>query len=189
MLKYLLVYLVSLIRNGGLLFSFFMILSLIFFVSSIPSWAQVDEENNDLLHNRTLDGLMNQKYQIKQTPYITTLGEPSDIVIQGKDHPLDLRNRTMFISNTFSDTVSVIDETIHTVKKHIPVGEDPTDLEMLGDNLYVANENSDTVSVISTLNNTVIKTLNVGNEPQQLLRHGGKIYVINYGSNSMSVID
>ena len=189
MLKYLLFNVLLVVHRKELLFPFFMAVPLlIYFVFGNLSSGQMQEENNDLLHNRTLDGLTNQKYQFQQTPFFTTLGDPSDLIMIGKDHPLDLRNRTLYISNTFADTISVIDETTHIIKKHIPVGYDPNDLETFGDFLYVANEGSDTVSVISTLNNTVINTINVGKEPQYLLQHGSKIYVTNYADRSISVI-
>ena len=73
-----------------------------------------------------------------------------------------------YVSNSGSDTVTVIDTATNTVITVIPVGDRPRGLAVMpdGSRVFVANEGDDTVSVISTASNTVVATVPVGRAPR-----------------------
>lgn len=98
-----------------------------------------------------------------------------------------------FVSNTGSNTVSVIDGVRNTVIATIPVGSGPRGIGVNPNTnrAYVANQNDNTVSVIDTESYTVTKTLSVGGAPWAIGVNPvtNKIYVANYGDSFVSVIN
>jgi YVTN family beta-propeller protein len=100
-----------------------------------------------------------------------------------------------YITNTASNTVSVIDTVTNRVTATIqfPVVAGPYGVAVApgGGKVYVANEGvPGTVSVIDTATNKVTATIFVDNEPQgvAVAPDGSKVYVVNSGSNTVSVI-
>jgi YVTN family beta-propeller protein len=69
-----------------------------------------------------------------------------------------------YISNSGSNTVSVINTATNTVVATVSVGTNPFGVAMTpdGSRVYVTNEGSNTVSVIDTATNTVTATVPVG---------------------------
>ena len=129
--------------------------------------------------------------QTIQTNYGVTLlrriMSPSDF-----GNYLDTIGNYLYVANSGSDTVSVIDMRNNTVVKDIPVGMNPSAFgtEIIGNYLYVANSGSDTVSVIDMRNNTVVKDIPVGMNPSAFgTEIIGNLYVANSGYNTVSVID
>ena len=57
-------------------------------------------------------------------------------------------NKYVYVSNSDSDDVSVINSANNTVIKTIPVGDGPGNLVYFNNKVYVVNSGSDTVSVI-----------------------------------------
>ena len=75
----------------------------------------------------------------------------------------------VYVSNTVSGTVSVIDTASRQVISTILAGTEPYGIALTpnGTKLYVANARSNDVSVIDTATNAVTRTINgVGNEPR-----------------------
>jgi YVTN family beta-propeller protein len=72
-----------------------------------------------------------------------------------------------YVTDTFSNTVSVIDTTTNTVVAIVPVGSDPFGVAITpnGAFAYVADDGSNAVSVINTASNTVVATVPVGSGP------------------------
>jgi YVTN family beta-propeller protein len=70
-------------------------------------------------------------------------------------------------TNTTENRVAVIDGATRKVIKHIPVGDDPSHLELSHDDrrLYVANSGSDDVTIIDTVTDQVIATAQTGKRP------------------------
>lgn len=99
----------------------------------------------------------------------------------------------IFVPNTSSNTVSVIDGNTNNVISTIPVGGGPADLGFdTGNNMvYVPNRSDNTVSVINATTNTVVATIPVGVSPVKvaILPDIHKVYVTNGGSGTVSVID
>jgi YVTN family beta-propeller protein len=85
-----------------------------------------------------------------------------------------------YITNSGSNTVSVIAMPTNTVTATIPVGADPFGVAVTpdGSKVYVANGNSDNVSVIGAQSNTVIATIPVGPGPccVTVTPDGSKVY-------------
>ncbi|MDP1383979.1 beta-propeller fold lactonase family protein, partial [Priestia megaterium] len=65
-----------------------------------------------------------------------------------------------YVTNKFSDNVSVINTATNTVISTISVGYKPSGVAITpdGNHAYVTNKFSDNVSVINTATNTVIST-------------------------------
>jgi YVTN family beta-propeller protein len=101
-----------------------------------------------------------------------------------------VRNERLYVANSGSDTVSVIDGDTYAVVATIPVGDRPTGVLAVGSKVYVTNELSATVSVIDVATNAVIATVPVGLRPAGLDvdAYGREVWVANEGSNSVSVI-
>lgn len=95
----------------------------------------------------------------------------------------------LYVANTASNTVSVIDTTTNRVIDTISVGTSPRSPIVVGTDVYVNNYASDDVSIIDTTTNTVTATISVGDFPYALAVANEKVYVTNTFSNNVSVID
>jgi YVTN family beta-propeller protein len=106
------------------------------------------------------------------------------------------------VTNSASDTVSVIDTATDTVVKTIAVGDDPAVVAITpdGTKAYVTNYQAMTVSVIDIATNTVIETVDVGERSigVAVKPDGQEVYVIGTddgtpftpaGTNNVIVID
>jgi YVTN family beta-propeller protein len=98
----------------------------------------------------------------------------------------------LFVANSGSDTVSVIDTATNTVVATIPVGDRPTGVAAApsGSRVYVTNEISGTVSVINPATSAVVATVPVGVRPIGVAVSplGGEVWVTNAGSHNVSII-
>jgi YVTN family beta-propeller protein len=98
----------------------------------------------------------------------------------------------VYVSNVFSNTVSVISTSDNTVIETIPVGAMPTGVSVSPDGkyVYVSNYGGSTVSVIQTSDNTVIKTIPVekGIRGVSVSPDGKYVYVSNFIEGTVSVI-
>ena len=104
---------------------------------------------------------------------------------------LSERNERVYVANSGSDTVSVIDADTNAVIATIPVGDRPTGVLAVGSRVYVTNQLSGTVSVIDVATNAVVATVPVGARPSDLAvdPSGRQVWVANEGSDTVSVID
>jgi YVTN family beta-propeller protein len=98
-----------------------------------------------------------------------------------------------YITNGFTDTVSVIDTATNTViGSPITVSNNPIGVAVSpdGSKVYVANQALSTVSVIATASNTVIATVMGFKDPYgvAVTPDGSKVYVANDATNTVSVI-
>jgi YVTN family beta-propeller protein len=106
----------------------------------------------------------------------------------------------IYVANSKSGTISVIDSNSGGPVKNIPVGARPAFIAIDSDHnkIYVSNGDSDTVSVIDGNNDTEIGLISVGKSPYKILLGNGdypselpalQVFVANYGSNTVSVIN
>jgi YVTN family beta-propeller protein len=108
-------------------------------------------------------------------PYSDLLGDltsgPSPIPIPVGNTPWGVAatpdSHHVYVTNTGSNNVSVIDTAANTVVATVPVGSLPSGVAVTpdGKHAYVTNQSSNTVSVIDTATNTVVATVTVGNNP------------------------
>jgi YVTN family beta-propeller protein len=128
---------------------------------------------------------------------ITNVGEKPGVLA------IDPVINRLYIANSRSDTVSVIDysfstktnkfnsQLVHTIK----VDKFPNGiyLDKNTNSLFVANRDSNDVSIIDASSNNILESVTVENSPSGITGTGNpsndKIYVSNYGSNTVSVID
>jgi YVTN family beta-propeller protein len=97
-----------------------------------------------------------------------------------------------YVTNEFSNTVSVIDTANNNVAATVPVGINPLGIAVTpdGTRAYVTNFGANTVSVIDAASNTVVATVPVGNLPAAVVvtPDGQLAYVTNNGATTVSVI-
>ena len=89
---------------------------------------------------------------------VTGLGQPTFAQASGL---------LVYISNTGSDEVWVVDMDSETVVAVVLVGDDPRGIDIAPDNsrVYVANRFDNSVSVIDTATNSVVQTIDLGASP------------------------
>jgi YVTN family beta-propeller protein len=102
--------------------------------------------------------------------------------------------REIYVANSGSDSVSVIESSSNAVVGTVPVGDAPAAVAISpdGSRALVVNEGDDTVSVVDVASDVVVGTpIAVGDEPRgiALTPDGSRAYVANAGSDSVSVID
>jgi YVTN family beta-propeller protein len=100
---------------------------------------------------------------------------------------------SVYVSNTASNTVSVISTLTDEVTATIKVGKEPRGLAVSPDGsvVYVTNFQDDTVSVIATATNTVSATVAVGNGPLGVAfsPDSTKAYIVNGLAGTVSVLE
>lgn len=120
-----------------------------------------------------------------------------DAVIPVGEDPTDVEYNPItdhiYVPNSGSDTVSVIDGNTQEVIETIPVGDEPTDAcaDKTNSVVYVTNAGGDTVSVIDEDSLSVIATINVGDGPKSCVvdQDTHDVYVGNENDGTISVID
>jgi YVTN family beta-propeller protein len=102
-------------------------------------------------------------------------------------------NPMLYVVNTDSDTVSVIDGIKKEVKEQIKVGHKPKDIDIHTQNntVYVSNAMSNTVTVIDGENRVITNIPTGGKHPTGIAvdEKSNLIYVANTDSDTVSVID
>lgn len=100
--------------------------------------------------------------------------------------------RAVYITNSGSTTVSVINPSTNTVVATVTVGPNPVHAAVTpnGATANITNAGANTVSVINTSINSVVATVTVGLRPVHaaITPDGSSVYVTNAGANSVSVI-
>ena len=99
----------------------------------------------------------------------------------------------VYVTNTVSDTLSVIDGLTDTEIAEFAVGNGPggVGVNTFTNRIYVANGFDNNVKLIDGTDNSIDATISVGTTPTSLAVNEAvnRIYVLNTGSNSVSVID
>ncbi|MDF2736281.1 MAG: repeat-containing protein [Nitrososphaeraceae archaeon] len=114
---------------------------------------------------------------------------PSGIAIDYDDD----NNQLLYVANTDSDTVSVIDGTKKEIKEQFKVGHKPRDIAIHTENniMYVSNSMSNTVNIIDLENKSIKNITTEGKYPVGLAvnERTNLVYVANTDSNTVSVIN
>jgi YVTN family beta-propeller protein len=97
----------------------------------------------------------------------------------------------VFVTNTGSNSVSVISASSSKVVASVPVGASPEAVayDLVDHQVDVANFGDGTVSVISESSLLVVATIGVGIAPSGIAVSDGFVFVVNSGSDTMTVID
>ncbi len=100
---------------------------------------------------------------------------------------------TMYVANSGTNSVGVINAVQATQQLSIPVGLTPVALAQTPDasTLYSVNRGDNTVTIISSVQNAPVGTIPVGASPvaAAINSDGKTLYVANQGSGTVSVID
>ena len=107
---------------------------------------------------------------------------------------IEIKNILLYVTNSDSDCVTVIDRQQDRVVATIAVDQSPMGIVASpdGDKIYVANSGSNNISIIDTGLNRVINTIgNFGYSPAELALSGDglTLYATNPNSDNISVID
>ena len=107
---------------------------------------------------------------------------------------IEITDTLVYVTNTDSDCVTVIDRQEDMVVATIAVGRAPIGIVASADGrrVYVANSGSDSISVIDTPRNRVYNTIiNLGYSPAELALSEDRqiLYATNPNSDNVSVID
>jgi YVTN family beta-propeller protein len=98
----------------------------------------------------------------------------------------------VYVANSNSNTVSVIDVATNILVATVPVGTQPLGVAITPNSAYayVTNGGGNSVSVIKTASNSVTATISVGTTPLAvaITPNGDYAYVANWGAGSVSVI-
>ena len=127
------------------------------------------------------------------TPGSTTIKAVSGS-ITGSTSLTVFSGQTVYVANSGSNTVSVIDTATGKEIARITAGNAPTGIAIdpLAHRAYATNNDDDTVSVIDTQSNTVVGApIPVGKSPEGIAVDSSakKAYVANHLDNTVSVID
>ena len=99
----------------------------------------------------------------------------------------------VYVVNSGSDSVSIVDVATQAVVKTVPVGSAPSAMAVdnVANRAYVANAGGNSVSVLDTLTEQVVATVAVGSRPGGVAVNPRthRVYVANSAGNSVSVID
>jgi YVTN family beta-propeller protein len=108
------------------------------------------------------------------------------------DFPRDYREYA-YVTNSGSNSVTVLDVINLRQDRVIPVGRNPTGITAnpWRKEVYAVNTGSDSVSVIDAVRGAVVATIPVHHQPYFLdvSPDGARAYVANSGSNDVSVLD
>jgi YVTN family beta-propeller protein len=144
--------------------------------------ALINDNTEAQVSENTLKSITNQTNVNVLTRAQISVGESPRFIETFGDY--------IYVANSLSNTVSVINTSANNEINNIPVGDYPSFISSYEDYLYVANRDSDTVSVINRHNNTVEENITtVGEDPSFIEPFGPYIYVANSGSNTVSVIN
>ncbi len=111
-----------------------------------------------------------------------------------REQGIEIKNILLYVTNSDSDCVTVINRQQDRVVATIAVDQSPMGIVASpdGDKIYVANSGSNSISVIDTGLNRVINTItNFGYSPVELALSGDglTLYATNPNSDNISVID
>ena len=100
----------------------------------------------------------------------------------------DKARRKLYVANTDSLTISVIDMNLRTVESTLTVSANPRYLALCDDRLYVGNERINDIYVIAIPSYT-IHTINVGFRPEWLVCGlADRVYAANAAGNEVSFL-
>jgi YVTN family beta-propeller protein len=125
---------------------------------------------------------------IKTAFAYSVIGNPIPVGSGPYKDAFDPDNGNIYVANTFSNSVSVINGTSNKVMTNITVhsGETPRDLayDSADRKMFVADVYSNTVSVINTTSNTLIDTISAGSITDGVVydSSNGNVYAVNAGS-------
>jgi YVTN family beta-propeller protein len=128
------------------------------------------------------------------SPQWQTMGQPGVAV---DSYPIGVGvnpvTKKIYVTNEFSNTVSVIDGTSDKVSDTIELGSFPYGVAInpFNDRVYVTNRGSNTVTVIDSPTDAKLSNIPVGNSPVGIAVNPSSnwIYVTNINAGTVSVID
>ncbi len=100
-------------------------------------------------------------------------------------------NGTLYVANTLSNDVTVVDPHATTAIGRIPVGVYPRAVLFAGGEIYVANWADSTISVIDPATRALSATVHTGLQPAALAlsRDGKRIYIALSGDNAFQTLN
>jgi YVTN family beta-propeller protein len=144
------------------------------------------------IDNKTLSVINPTQYPVfispteKNPTYVAVEKNPTYVAVDNKTN-------TVYVANSDSNSVSIINGVTNTVVKNVPVGGHPAYIAVNPNTTtaYIANSGNKSVSVINGKTNTVVRTIPVRKDPGHLAvdLNTNTVYVANSGNKSVSVIN
>ena len=129
-----------------------------------------------------------------------TSGDRFKLSIEPLPQSLSLKDILLFVSNSGSNYLTVIDRSYGRVVGALTVGNSPMGMAIdeFGDYLYIVNSGDSTLSVLNLntfqIEDTIdlfagIDPIEIALMPEGGMSFGGKLYVANRGSDDVTVVD
>lgn len=165
-------------------------------LTGIPTAVVLEPSRNKISKSR-------YAFFAQENGFVTIYNTSSDSIVTAPiavgDNPVAIAltpGQSVFVANSGSNSVSVIDMTSFLVVAAPDVGTNPGLIAITPDDTqaYVVNLGSNNVSVIDTTSNTVTHLIPVGTGPFSIAiapdstPGAGQVYVTNLGSNNVTVI-
>lgn len=155
--------------------------------STSKKLAVIPDANGEVKSNDSIS-------KVGQISSEASLGQPGVAV---DSYPIGVSvnpvTKKIYITNEFSNTLSVISGLTDSIVDTITVGSFPYGVAVnpFNDRVYVTNRGSNSVSVIDGPTNTKLSNISVGNSPVAITVNPSSnwIYVTNINSGTVSVID
>ncbi len=87
-------------------------------------------------------------------------------------------DKRIYVVNSDTNTVSVIDTTKKEVKATIPVGIKPLSATVVGKSVYIGNSEGSTITIVDTQKDEVYKTISIPKGLVNIFSSGNYIYAI-----------
>lgn len=110
---------------------------------------------------------------------IPSASDPRNMVVLGSK---------IYITNFFSDSVSVLDTTTDTLTTPFSISN-AFAITALGSKVYVGQDSDSAVSIIDTANGNAITQVAVGGTPAEFAASSDKVYTANGSAKTVSIID
>ena len=103
----------------------------------------------------------------------------TNIFVLAQEEKLDITGVALYVGNTKSNSVSVIDLGTNTIVKNITVGYSPHDIKISGDQqvVYTTDIDSGTVSIFNATTNTLINQITTGGAVHGIAIFNDTLYV------------
>lgn len=155
-------------------------------LTSGPGWLAYDSADQSLWVATPPDCVDIISNGLSNVSQVAVGSDPFGVAVDAAAHEV-------FVTNTGSDNVTVLNDTSQATVASIPVGSSPLGIayDNATDQLYVADSGASELSVISVAKLGVVANISVGLDPTGVAVDPGtgRVFVANNGSGNVSVIN
>ena len=99
---------------------------------------------------------------------------------------LNLFNDKIYVVNSDSNSISIIDENKFTLIEDVSLGQRPTDMviDKVGYKIFIVNANSHSISILD-LNSNAMKEIRLDKQPIKIIIENNRLFVLSYINNGI----